>query len=65
MTSPTVSLWLPAVAGSERALQSAELRELDDHDEISLFVSGELAAQFQVPKGLGSKVLGECGLVRQ
>ena len=60
-----VSLWLPAVAGEERALTSAELREHDDHDEVSLFVDGELATQFRVLKGRGPTILGECGLVRQ
>lgn len=60
-----VILWLPADDGDERALTSAELREHDVDDEVTLFVKGELATTFRVAKGIGDALLRECGLERQ
>lgn len=63
---PSVSLWLPDEDADEddRALTTGELREGGAKDEVLLFVEGELAAQFEVRRGLGARVLRECGLRR-
>lgn len=63
------SLWVPAdepqaVPVESRAITSARLDEGATVDRIALYVLGELVAEFDVPSGIGPRVLSDMGLRR-
>jgi hypothetical protein len=60
MTS--TSLWLPIEDDESRVLTSARLDEGVQADHVTLYVLGDRAAEFDVPAGLGKKLLAECGM---
>lgn len=57
-------IWLPAEASAETVLTSAVLDQGEEADQVSLYVFGALATSFEVPAGVGARLLAECGLER-
>jgi hypothetical protein len=62
MTS--ISPWLPTHPSDARVITGARLDEGAVSDRVTLYVLGDRVAEFDVPAGIGARLLTECGLAR-